>query len=97
MTHENRMGYLFLGLGLGTAAGMLWARKAGAETRNDIERKMREGGEYIKQHGHELFDHATETVAHGKETVRTQLKSLSDAIAIGKVTYQRGVCASRNN
>ena len=97
MTDENRMNYLFLGFGLGTAVGMLLAPKAGSETRNDIERKVREGREHIKQQGQELLDSATETVAHGKQTVRNQMKSLSDAVAAGKLAYLRSVDASRSN
>jgi gas vesicle protein len=98
MTGENRISYLFLGLGLGTAAGMLLARKPGVETRNDIERKVREGRDLIKQRGQELLDNATETVARGKQTVRNQMKSLSDAVAAGKLAYERNVtAASRSN
>ena len=97
MTDENRMNYLFLGFGLGTAVGMLLAPKAGTETRSDLERKVREGREHIKQHGQELIDSATETVAHGKQTVRNQMKSLSDAVAAGKLAYLRSVDASRSN
>ena|SRR5437868_4141234 len=97
MTDENRMNYLFLGFGLGTAVGMLLAPKAGTKTRNDIERKVREGREHIKQQGQELLDSATETVARGKQTVRNQMKSLSDAVAAGKLAYLRSVDASRSN
>ena len=97
MTDENRMNYLFLGFGLGTAVGMLLAPKAGRETRNDIERKVREGREHIKQQGQELHDSATETVAHGRQIVRNQVKTLSDAVAAGKLGYLRSVDASRSN
>ena len=97
MTDENRMSYLFLGLGLGTAVGMLLAPKAGTETRKDIERKVREGREHIKQQGQQLLDNATETVARGKQTVRNQMKSLSDAVVAGKLAYLRSVEASHSN
>ena len=97
MTDENRMSYLFLGLGLGTAVGMLLAPKAGMETRNDIDRKVREGREHIKRNGQQLFDSATETVARGKQTVRSHMKSLSDAVAAGKLAYLRSVEASHSN
>ena len=94
MTDGNRMNYLFLGLGLGTAVGMLLAQKDGAATRNDIERKVREGREYIKKQGKELLGSTTETVARGKQTVRNQMKSLSDAVVAGKLAYLRSVDAS---
>lgn len=97
MTDENRMNYLFLGFGLGTAVGMLLAPKAGTGTRNDIERKVREGTEHIKQQGQQLLDSATETVARGKQTVRNQMKCLSNAVAAGKLAYLRSVEASHSN
>ena len=97
MTGENRMGYLFLGLGLGTAAGMLLARKPGVETRNDIERKVREGRDLFKQQGQEFLDNANKTVARGKQTVRNQMKSLADAVAAAKLAYQRNVTAASHS
>ena len=97
MTSENRMSYFFLGLGLGTTAGMLLARKPGVEIRNDIERKVREGRDLIKQQGQELLDNAIETVARGKQTVRNQMKSLSDAVEAGKLAYQRNVTAASHS
>jgi gas vesicle protein len=97
MTDENRMSYLFLGLGLGTAVGMLLAPKAGTETRKDIERKVREGREDIKQQGQELLDSVTETVVRGTQTVRNQMKNLSDAVVAGKLAYLRSVEASHSN
>jgi gas vesicle protein len=63
MAHEDRLSHFFLGLGLGTAVGMLLAPKAGAQTRNDIQNKMREGSEYIKRPGQELRDTGTDTFA----------------------------------
>jgi gas vesicle protein len=76
---------------------MLLVPKAGTETRNDIERKVREGREHIKQQGQQLLDNATETVARGKQTVRRQMKNLSDAVAAGKLAYLRSVEASHSN
>jgi hypothetical protein len=62
-----------------------------------MERKVREGRKDIKQQGQELFDSVTETVARGTQTVRIQMKSLSDAVAAGKLAYLRSVEASYSN
>ena len=97
MAGENRIRYLFLGLGLGTAAGMLLARRHGVETRSDIERKVRERRDLFKRQGQELLDNATETVARGKQIVRNHMKSLSDAVAAGKLAYQRNVTAASHS
>ncbi len=91
MTNQNKVSYLFLGFGLGTAVGMFLEQKAGAKTRNEIRRRMREGKEHLEQKRRELLGSATETVARGKQAVQNQFKSLSDAIATGKLAYQRSV------
>ena len=88
MTDENRFSYFFLGLGLGTAVGMLGAPKAGTQTRNDIRGKVQEGTNYIKRQGQELLDSATETLEHGKQTLRNQMNNLSEAVAAGRKAYQ---------
>jgi gas vesicle protein len=91
MTGENRMNYLLAGFGLGTAIGMLFAPKAGLETRNDIEGRIREGHKYFKRHGHELLDTATSTVGHGKQVLRNHMQGVSEAVAAGKDAYLRRV------
>jgi gas vesicle protein len=91
MTGENRMNYLFVGFGLGTAIGMLFAPKAGVETRNSIQGRIREGHKYFKRQGQELLGSATNTVGHGKQVLRNHMQGLSEAVAAGKVAYLRKV------
>ena len=91
MTGGNQMNYLFLGFGLGTAIGVLFAPKAGVETRNDIEDRIREGHKYFKRQGHELLGSATNTVGHGKQVLRNHMQGASEAVAAGKVAYMRRV------
>ena len=91
MTGEKRMNYLFLGFGLGTAIGVLFAPKAGVETRNDIEGRIREGHKYFKRQGNELLGSATNTVGHGKQVLRSHLQGVSEAVTAGKVAYLRRV------
>ena len=97
MTDQNKMSCLFLGFGLGTAVGMFLEQKAGSKTRNEIRRRMREGKEHLEQQRRELLDSATETVSRGKQVVHNQMKSLSDAIAAGKLAYKRSVRADSNS
>lgn len=88
MVDANRLGYFFLGVGLGTAAGLLFAPKRGAETRNYLQSKTQEGSNYLKNRGEELINSATETVERGKQTLRDQVKNLSDAVEVGKQAYR---------
>ena len=91
MTGENRTNYLVLGFGLGTVIGILFAPKAGLETRNDIKGRIQEGQKYFKRQGNELLGSATNTVGHGKQVLRNQMQGVSEAVAAGKVAYLRRV------
>ena len=52
MEDDNKFSYFFLGLGLGVAAGLLFAPKSGPETRDLLRSKADEGKEYLKQRSH---------------------------------------------
>jgi hypothetical protein len=51
MEDDSKLSYFFLGLGLGVAVGVLFAPKAGAETREFIRSKAGEGVDFVKQRG----------------------------------------------
>lgn len=91
MTAEKRINYVFLGFGLGTAVGMLFAPKAGVETRNKIEGRVREGHKYFKRQSHELLDSASNTVGRGRQVLRNQMLGVSEAVAAGKTAYMHRV------
>jgi len=84
METDNRFGYFFLGLGVGTAVGLLFAPKSGAENRNYLRSKTQEGTAYLKNQGEQLANSAAEQVQRGKRTVQDQVKNFSDALEAGK-------------
>ena len=94
METDNRVVYFFLGLGLGTAVGLLFAPKSGAESRNYLRSKTQEGTSYLKNQGEQLVNSATETVERGKRTLQDQVKSFSDAVDAGKQAYREVVATS---
>jgi gas vesicle protein len=94
METDNRFGYFFLGLGFGTALGLLLAPKSGSETRNYLRSKTQEGTDYLKKQGQELADSATETIERGKRTLQSQVKDFSDAVDAGKQAYRDAVVTS---
>ena len=91
MEDDNRLSYFFLGLGLGVAVGVLFAPKAGAETRDFIRSKAEEGVDFVKQRGDEFRQNAAETIDRSKETLRRQKDSLSAAVDAGKQAYRDAV------
>ena len=88
---KNGLSSFLLGLGVGVGIGMLFAPKAGHETRELIKNKAEEGTDFIKQRSAELKDTAAGWVDKGKEAVGRQKETLTDAVEAGKQAYRDAV------
>jgi gas vesicle protein len=103
MDDDKRLSYFFLGIGLGVAAGILFAPKAGDETRRLLRDKADEGKDYIRRRGEEFRSQATETaesvlgrsretaesiLERGRETLARQRDSFSAALDAGREAYR---------
>jgi gas vesicle protein len=91
MEDDNNLSYFFLGMGLGVAAGILFAPKAGPETREMIKAKAGEGTDYLKKRTEEIKDSATGMVDKGKSLLNRQKDQLNDAVEAGKQAYREAV------
>jgi gas vesicle protein len=91
MEDDSKLSYFFLGLGLGVAAGILFAPKSGAETRDFLRSKAEEGTDYVKRRGEELRDTATDALDRGKQTIQRKKESLSAAVEAGKQAYREAL------
>jgi gas vesicle protein len=96
MDDDNKFSYFFLGLGLGVAAGLLFAPKSGPETRDLLRSKADEGKEYLKKRSNEVVDQATDALERGKSTVARQRDNLVAAVEAGKQAYREAVTATPN-
>ena len=97
MEDDNKFSYFFLGLGLGVAAGLLFAPKSGPETRELLRSKADEGKEYLKRRSEEVRDQATEAIERGKSTVTRQRDNLMSAVEAGKQAYREAVSTTPND
>ena len=97
MEEDNKFSYFFLGLGLGVAAGLLFAPKTGEETRDLIRSKADEGKEYLKQRTTELKETASEAIERGRSTVTRQRDNLTAAVEAGKQAYREAVGGASSN
>ena len=79
------IGWFVAGLGLGALLGILFAPKAGTETRGFIRDKANEGVDYVKRRGEDLRDTAAETLDRTKERLRRQKENLAAAVDAGTV------------
>ena len=88
MEDDSKLSFFFLGLGVGVAVGVLFAPKAGTETRGFIRDKANEGVDYVKRRGEDLRETATETLERTKEKLRRQKDNLAAAVDAGKQAYR---------
>lgn len=102
MEERSGFGYFLLGLGIGVAAGILWAPRAGEETRQLIADKAGEGadylrtraqesGEFVRQKTEDLKGSAADLYEKGRQTVARQKDTLSAAMEAGKQAYRDAV------
>lgn len=85
---KGSFGAFLAGLGLGVAVGMLFAPKAGGETREILKNKAEEGKDFLKQRSSQLKDQAGELIDKGKEALGRQKSNLSDAMEAGRQAYR---------
>lgn len=102
MEEKSGFGYFLLGLGIGVAAGMLWAPRSGDETRalladkagegaDFLKSRAQDGSEYVKQRTEDLKQTAADLYDKGRSTVSQQKENLNAAVEAGKQAYRDAV------
>ncbi|HEX4773126.1 MAG TPA: YtxH domain-containing protein [Bryobacteraceae bacterium] len=102
MEERSGIGYFLLGLGVGVAAGVLWAPRSGEETRQILAEKAnesadyvkaraQEGKDYVRQQADTLRESATDALEKGRTTVQRQKENLTAAVEAGKQAYRDAV------
>ena len=87
------MGNFLLGFGIGITVGVLFAPKAGSETRQYLADRANEGSDYLMNQGQQLKETASDLLDKGRNVVMNQKDKLSDMVgsAAGhaKESFQR--------
>ena len=102
MEEKSGFGYFLLGLGIGVAAGILWAPRTGEETRalladkagesaDYLKGRAQDGTEYLKARTDDLKQSAADLYEKGKSTVAQQKDTLNAAVDAGKQAYRDAV------
>lgn len=91
MEDDRKLSYFFLGLGIGVAAGILFAPKSGEETREILRSKASESKDYLKRRTEDVRDVASDYVERGRSAVSRQRDNLSAAVEAGKSAYREAV------
>ncbi len=91
MDDDSKLSYFFLGLGLGVAAGVLFAPKSGAETRAFLRDKAEESTDLVKKRSLDLRDSALDAVERGKTQVKRHKENITAAVEAGRAAYRDAV------
>lgn len=99
MEDKSNFGYFLLGLGIGVAAGILWAPRSGDETRaliadkagegaEYLRNRAQDGSEYVKQRGDEVRRSAADLYEKSRTQVSRHRETLNAAVEAGKQAYR---------
>jgi gas vesicle protein len=94
MEDDSKLGYFFLGMGVGVAVGLLFAPNSGEETRALIKSKANDGTDYVRKRSEELKEQASELVDRSRDVVSRQKDQLAAAVSAGKQAYRESVSST---
>jgi gas vesicle protein len=87
MADHDGSGFVWFlaGLGLGGLIGVLYAPRAGSETREELRARAEEGREYVRNRAREAKEQAAGWVDKSKDVVNHQFRAAYEA---GRQAYQ---------
>ena len=88
---RDELANFLVGIGVGVVVGLLFAPQAGAETRERIADRANQGRDYLREHGWNVGDTASELIERGREVVNRQRDHLREALDAGKQAYRETV------
>src|ERR1700733_3979990 len=92
---KGGFGWFLVGLGIGAAAGVLYAPKAGHETREDLASSAREGSEFVRQRSRQAADKVTDFADRGRDHLNEYVDKGKDAVDRGRAQWNQHVDRGR--
>jgi gas vesicle protein len=80
--------WFLAGLGVGAAIGVLYAPKAGRETRETILTAAEEGRDVVQEQARKYKDQAAQWADRGKEVFSQQKDNIRSAFEAGRQAYR---------
>jgi gas vesicle protein len=84
----GKFAYFLAGLGIGSVVGILFAPRAGEETREILTNRYDEGRDYVNRRSREVREQADDYVERGKKAVSRTKDNLQSAVDAGKQAYR---------
>ena len=86
--------WFMAGLGLGALLGVLYAPRAGRETREALLEGAEEGRDFIISKGRQAREQAAQWADRGREAVARQKEQLGAAVDAGRQAYREATAES---
>jgi gas vesicle protein len=84
----NSFVWFLAGLGLGALVGVLYAPRAGSETREELRNRAEQGRDYVRSRAREARDQASGWMDKGRDVVNQQKEQFRAAYEAGRQAYQ---------
>ena len=85
---SNSFVWFLAGLGVGALVGVLYAPRAGSETREALRARAEEGRDYVRSRAREAREQASGWVDRGRDVVNQQKEQFRAAYEAGRQAYQ---------
>jgi len=85
---SNSFLWFLAGLGFGAIAGILYAPRAGSETREALRSKAEEGREFVRERARQAREQAAGWADRGREVLNQQKEQFRSAYEAGRQAYQ---------
>ncbi len=83
----EKLAWFLAGIGCGAVVGILYAPRAGNETREAIRAKAEEGCQYVQDRTQRVREQAGQVLDRGREVVSQQKETLRGAVETGRQAY----------
>jgi gas vesicle protein len=84
----NSFLWFLAGMGVGALVGVLYAPRAGSETREVLRSKADEGREYVRNRARQAREQASDWVDRGRDVLNQQKEQFRSAYEAGRQAYQ---------
>jgi gas vesicle protein len=85
---SNSFLWFLAGLGFGAIAGILYAPRAGSETREALLSKAEEGRDFVRDRSRQAREQAAGWADRGREVLNQQKEQFRSAYEAGRQAYQ---------
>lgn len=91
----NSFVWFLAGMGIGALVGVLYAPRAGSETRDVLRARAEEGRDYVRSRAREAREQASEWADRGRDVVNQQKDQFRAAYEAGRQAYQEATTEAR--